>query len=148
MKRLPIAIIFCALSGVAQAESLTPFEKAGHHYGDSFQVDVPCAEQAVRDFMGGSPSEFNSEVGLITATKDNKTAIVALHGEGPESNEGFVSWLDVSNNDSQAHIGLDSIEGPYISATSDNEAGLEPIKSDVQELKTHLQTCGPQRLMS
>ena len=148
MKRLPIAIIFCALSGVAQAESLTPFEEAGHHYGDSFQVNVPCAEQAVRDFMGGHPSEFNSEVGLIAALEANTTAIVALHGERAESDLGFVSWIDVSSINGQAHIGLDSLVEAYSYATSTSEIGLESSKMDVEELKAHLQICRPIALTS
>lgn len=117
------------------------FIPAEPYEGSSFEVDVPCAERAVKEYTG-NVQYFNSETGIIYAGNDDIHAFVALEGEKPESDLATVSWIEVATPHSESHINYINLDGPFSNAAYNKGIKIEG-QFDARTLEDLLKTCTP-----
>jgi hypothetical protein len=147
-KILSVCAVISALTPPAFAEgSEFSVEEVTVYSGASFEVNVPCAEWAVRDFLGSNLSSFNSEVGVISGQAGQKTAIVVLSGERAESDLARVDGVVFHQGKVHSSIRHDGLNGSFIQVTGRKE--VQPLAlHEVQSFEAYIKSCTPTMALS
>jgi hypothetical protein len=142
------AVAFALSPCLAVAEgSEFPLEAVRAYDGASFEVNVPCVERAVRDFLGSDISSFNSEVGVISGQAGPKTAIVILSGELPESDLARVDGVVFHQGEGHSSIRHDGLQGSFMHVTGREE--VQPFATyNAQSFEAYIKSCSPTLVMS
>ena len=142
LKTLPSFFIAATMAmPVFADENEFPAETTRSYEGTSFEVNVPCVEQTVQDFLGRNLVDFNSEIGLIFGRNDNSSVLVNLLGERAESDQATVSWFQISTNSAQASINHDGLGGSFIQAIGAKKHQSMALYN-IQDFELMLRNCG------
>lgn len=136
-----ITSLFMATGAAAQDDGFA-YETSNGYDRDSFEALVPCLEDEARAYFGDGLSDFNSEVGLITASNGRETVMLSLSGEQYSSDNAMVGWIAINAGEENSAITFNGFSGPIINITAPEERQAE-VKRNIQTFEDRLRQCGP-----
>ena len=142
------AVASALVSPALADENDFPLETVRAYAGASFEVNVPCVERAVRDFLGTDLSKFNSEVGVISGRNGQAEVIVILSGERAESDLAFVEGVVLNRGSESSSINHSGLNGSFMTLSSPNNSNILPVEHNVQNFEAYIQSCRPAMLLS